>query len=34
MSVEIVVLRKGDGHPHLSYDAATTLCGRTPQPNR
>lgn len=34
MTGEIVSLRKGDGHPHLSHDGATTLCGRTPQPNR
>ncbi len=34
MSAELVSLRKGDGHPHLSHDGATTLCGRTLQPNR
>ncbi|RDV44067.1 hypothetical protein ACR5MH_0755 (plasmid) [Streptomyces sp. L7] len=33
MTAEIVAIRKGDGHPHLSYDGSKTLCGRIPKPN-
>ena len=31
---EITSIRKGDGHPHLTYGGVDTLCGRTLYENR
>ena len=31
---KITPIRKGDGHPHLTYGGVDTLCGRTLCENR
>lgn len=33
-TVQITSIRKGDGHPHLTFGGAETVCGRTLRENR